>query len=256
MEAGRKVLLHAKMRWPDAVELALQPYALQYAVHIHNTAPVVDGKSRLEIFSRSEVGSSMKHHNTFGCPVFALQNALVAGSKLPKRSPRARLDLNLGPSPNHAWNVNLILNLSTGLVSPQFHCRFDDFVETTRYSATDVVMSAQWYFLAVLKRNDGSMISTNIEGAGPNYEEPLGTITLDDPIQFESKFSHDKENEVQVSHQNSSQASKGDTSPSCNASTSTCSCMCTMSKAMAESVKQCDFYGLKNVLHDSTQCHS
>ena len=99
MEAGRKVFLHAKMRWPVAVDLALWPYALQYAVHIHNTAPVIDGKSRLEIFSRSEVGSSMKHNHTFGCPVFAFQNALAAGGKLPKWSPGARLGLNLGPSP-------------------------------------------------------------------------------------------------------------------------------------------------------------
>ena len=72
MEAGRKVLLYAKMRWPDAVDLALWPYALQYAMHIHNTAPAVDGKSRLEIFSRSEVGSSMKHNHIFGSTIFAL----------------------------------------------------------------------------------------------------------------------------------------------------------------------------------------
>ena len=74
------------MRWPDAVDLTLWPYALQYAVNNHNTAPVVDGKSRLETISRSEVGSSMKHNHTFGYPEFALQNALAAGSKLPKWS--------------------------------------------------------------------------------------------------------------------------------------------------------------------------
>ena len=72
MEAGRKVLLHVKMRWTDAVELALWPYALRYVVHIPNTAPVIDGKSMLEIFSGSKVGSSMKHNHTFGYPAFAL----------------------------------------------------------------------------------------------------------------------------------------------------------------------------------------
>ena len=82
-----------------------------------------------------KVGSSMKHNHTFGCLLFGLQKALAAGSKLPKWSPRARLGINLGPSPNHAWNVNLVLHLSSGLVLPQFHCRFDDFFETTRYSA-------------------------------------------------------------------------------------------------------------------------
>ena len=220
MEADRKVLLHAKMRWPDVVDLALWPYALQYAVHIHNTAPVVDGKSRLKIFLRSEVGSSMKNNHTFGCPVFVLQNALAACSKLPTWSPRARLGLNLGPSPNHAWNVNLVSNLSTGLVSPQFHCRFDDFFETTRYSAPDVVTSAQWRFLVGLKKNDRSRMPSNIEVAGPNCEEPLGCITLEDPIQFESEVSHDKENENQASHQNPAKASEGDNPPSHDVGTS------------------------------------
>ena len=194
MEAGKKVLLHVKMRWPDAVDLALWPHALQYAVHIHNTAPVVNGKSRLEIFSELEVGLSMKHNHTFRCPVFALQNALAVGSRLPTLSPRARLGLNLDPSPNHAWSINLVLNLSICLVSPQFHSRFDDFFETTRYSAPDVVMSAQWCFLAGPKHADRSMIPWNVKVAGPNHEELLGTISSNDPIQFKADASHDDEN--------------------------------------------------------------
>ena len=141
----------------------------------------------------------MKHNHIFGCPVFVLQHAPAAGSKLPKWSPRARLGLNLGPLPNHARNFNLVLNLLTGLVSPQFNCRFNDFFETTRCSAPDVVTSAQWCFLAGLKRNHGSMIPRSIEVAGPNCEEPLGTITSDNPIQFEPNISHDEENEDQSS---------------------------------------------------------
>ena len=149
----------------------------------------------------------MKHNHTFGCPVFALQNALAAGGKLPKWSSRARLELNLGPSPNHAWNVNLVLNLSTSLFSPQ-------------YSAPDVVTSAQWRLLAGLKKNDGSRMPSNIEVAVPNCEEPLGNVTLEDPIQFESKVSLEKENENQASHQNPARASEGDNPPRWDASTS------------------------------------
>jgi hypothetical protein len=89
------------------------------AVHVHNTAPVLpNGTSRFERFSSINVGFRMKDNHAFGCPVFALKNDLAAGNKIPKWSPRARLGLNLGPSPNHAWNVNLVLNLNTGLVSP------------------------------------------------------------------------------------------------------------------------------------------
>ncbi len=50
----------------------------------------------------------------------------------------------------HARNVYLLLNLSTGLVSPQYHCCFDDFFETTKYGGTDVTISFTWQQLAGL----------------------------------------------------------------------------------------------------------
>ena len=56
-EDGRKQLLHAMARWPEAVDLALWPYALRYAVHLYNTVPVLEnGVSRLELFSGTQVG--------------------------------------------------------------------------------------------------------------------------------------------------------------------------------------------------------
>jgi len=141
-ESARKQLLHARARWPAAVHFALWPYALRNAALLHNNLPVLeDGTSRLELFSSIRVGANMKHMHTFGCPVFALQNALASGKQLPRWSPRARLGLNLGPSPMHARNVYLVLNLSTGCVSPQYHCRFDDFFETTRHNGPDVSLS-------------------------------------------------------------------------------------------------------------------
>ncbi len=92
----------------------------------------------------------MKHIHTFGCPVFALHNMLAKGKKTPRWSPRARLGLNLGTFPMHARNVYLVLNLSTGCVSPQYHCRFDDFFETTRHGAPDVLDTITWQMLAGL----------------------------------------------------------------------------------------------------------
>ena len=119
------------------------------------------------------------------------------------------------------------------LLLQQFHCRFDFFFETTRYSAPDVVTSAQWCFLYGLKRHDRSTMPSNIEVAGPNHEEPLESLFSDDPIQSDSKISHDKENEDQASHQSPAQASERDTPAICNASTSSFGHMYTMSKAMA-----------------------
>ncbi len=55
LESARKQLLHAPARWPEAVHVALWPYALQNAVYLHNTLPVVeDGTSRLEISAQFE----------------------------------------------------------------------------------------------------------------------------------------------------------------------------------------------------------
>jgi hypothetical protein len=90
-EQARKQLLHARSRWPEVIHLALWPYALRMAIHLHNTVPsLADGRSPLEVFASLAVGSKMRDNHTFGCPVFALQNALAAGNTIPKWSPRAR----------------------------------------------------------------------------------------------------------------------------------------------------------------------
>jgi hypothetical protein len=119
-ESARKQLLHAHAHWPAAVHLALWPYALRNAALLFNSLPVLENRtSQLERFSSIRVGANMKHVHTFGCPVFA---------EFQKWSLRARLGLNLGPSPMHARNVYLVLNLSTGCVSPQYYCCFDVFL--------------------------------------------------------------------------------------------------------------------------------
>jgi hypothetical protein len=118
----------------------------------------------------------MKHVHTFACPVFALQNALAAGNEVPKWSPRARLGLNLGPSPMHARNVYLVLNLSTRLVSPQYHCRFDNFFETMKYGGPDVSISSTWQQLAQLGR--ANKISS--QGLLQTLHSPMSTETPSD----------------------------------------------------------------------------
>ncbi len=50
----------------------------------------------------------------------------------------------------HNRNVYLLLNLSTGCVSPQYHCCFDNFFETSRYNGPDVNGTISWQLLAGL----------------------------------------------------------------------------------------------------------
>jgi hypothetical protein len=52
----------------------------------------------------------------------------------------------------HARNVYLVLNLITGCVSPQYHCCFDDFFETTCHGGPDVSGTICWQQLEGLDR--------------------------------------------------------------------------------------------------------
>ncbi len=124
---------------------------MQNAAYLYNNLPVLkDGTFRLELFSSIQVGSNLKHVHTFGCPVFALQNALASGNQLPCWSPRARLWLNLGPSPMHAMNIYLVLNLVTWCVTPQYQCHFNCFFEMMHQGTPDVSGTICWQQLANL----------------------------------------------------------------------------------------------------------
>ena len=74
-------------------------------------------------------------YHTLFCPVYVLdaraQNEGAMGP--PKWEPRARIGVYLGHSPFHAGSVALVLNPTTGLVSPQFHVVFDDNFSTVPY---------------------------------------------------------------------------------------------------------------------------
>jgi hypothetical protein len=55
-----------------------------------------------------------------------------------------RVGINLGYSSRHAQNVTLVLNLETGLVSPQFHCHHDDMFETTTGIQSRSIPRSKW----------------------------------------------------------------------------------------------------------------
>jgi hypothetical protein len=263
LESARKQLLHARARWPAAVHFALWPYALRNAALLHNILPVLeDGTLRLELFSSIQVGCNMKHVHTFVCPVFILQNALASGKFLPRWSPCARLALNLGPSPNHARNVYLVLNLMTGCVFHQYHCRFDDFFETTCHGGPDVSDTICWQQLAGLScaahilsdlawPTQISRVSQTIPlENSPDDLDDFSMPQVDFDIVIDGENFADRESQATGSSGNSRtsqaphQAEEVTTiEPTVTAGTSRCGRICTMSKKMVKSISQQDFFG-------------
>ena len=204
----------------------------------------------------------MKHMHSFGCPVFALSNALAAGNSIPKWSPRARIGLNLGPSPMHAWNVYLVLNLHTGLVSPQYRCCFNDFFETTRHSSPEVSDNVTWQQLAKI----GRAYEVLRQVSEPILHSPnsgLSQSDLDIPLEDlpvtmeETDVDWDAHSDASEESQDTELMQPEGDAPSTpvTAGTSQRGRVRTMSRCMADSVSQRNFYGIRNMhymAHKST----
>jgi hypothetical protein len=94
------------------------------------------------------VAANLKNLHTPLCPVYALNSSLANGKYIPKWDNRCRMGINLGPSPRHARNVSLVLKLTMGLSSPQFHVKHDEFFETvaSKTGAPDTI--SNWQSLA------------------------------------------------------------------------------------------------------------
>jgi hypothetical protein len=181
-DSARTQLIHAKHRWPKAIETCLWPYAMRYANVVHNSTTQRDGRpSPLELFSKVPVKPKIKHCHPFGCPCFVLDNKLQASKALPKWNDRARLGIYLGPSPRHARSVALVLSLTTGLVSPQYHVKFDNLFETLN---SQRLPKSQWqekcHFRESDKRNWNHLLSgrskTKAKSTAPPVEEPSPDI--------------------------------------------------------------------------------
>ena len=126
--AGRTLLLHAKRMWPEAITTMLWPLSLKATDDCHNELSLNEaGSTPLRIFCQTTASIAPKHWYPFGCPVYVLDDHLKSGLAVPpKWEPRARIRIYVGRSQFHASSVSLILNPSTGHVSPQYHLVYDD----------------------------------------------------------------------------------------------------------------------------------
>ena len=152
---ARAMLLHVRLHWPDEFSPDLWPFALDYAVYIHNHFPVrgkAGAPAPIDVFCGTKVGcTKLRRLKVFGCPAFVLDPRLQDGKKIPKWEARARKGQFLGFSMDHAATVGLIRHLKTGYISPQFHVVFDEHFDTVA-TEMSIDLSETWIDLFLNSR--------------------------------------------------------------------------------------------------------
>jgi hypothetical protein len=130
---ARTMMLHQVLHWPSEARLDLWPFALSQAIYLWNNLPQRGTRlSPIELFTGNKFTnySHLQRAHVWGCPVYVLDPTLQDGKKIPKWKPRARRGLYVGVSPQHSSTVGRVLSLTTGHVSDQFHCVYDDLFST------------------------------------------------------------------------------------------------------------------------------
>jgi hypothetical protein len=144
-EHARTMLIHATKRWPNAIDAHLWPYAIRMANDVINETPDLKrGDVPIKRFAQTDIEMNPTHWYHFGSPVYVLNAKLQAGKKIDKWSDRARVGIYLGRSPQHARNIAVVLSLTTGLASPQFHVKVDTTFQTIRKAFGGMFPKSQW----------------------------------------------------------------------------------------------------------------
>ncbi len=170
---ARANMLHAAFHWPTHANIKLWPQAVNYAVWVFNRLPnMASGLSPNELWSQSRNSNyDLRRTHPFGCPVYVLDPVLQDGNKLPKWSTRARKGMFVGFSAVHSSLVPLVLNITTGKITPQFHVIFDDKFQTVASLPTGTTLRDKW--LNLLKfSHDNFCDDTHIDDDGPAILPP------------------------------------------------------------------------------------
>ena len=85
-----------------------------------------------------------RHWQTFGAPSYTLDNALQAQKPIDKWTERTRIGIYMGQSPQHACAVALILSITSGLMSPQYHVRIDNHFDTFKTAYEGEPVKSKW----------------------------------------------------------------------------------------------------------------
>ena len=102
---------------------------------------------------------NITHYHKFGYLVYVLDARLQGASFIPKWDKRVIVGAYVGRYPIHAGNVSLVLNISTGHVSPQFHVVFDGKILLLNHLKTDQFQIPGSLFAKIIENSLRTKIS-------------------------------------------------------------------------------------------------
>ena len=76
---------------------------------------------------------------------------MQSGGRHTKWESSTRLGMKMGPSPRNASLLDFILNIHTGLISPQFHIYFENFFNKVRLSRVNLPTFSQCQLVSGIK---------------------------------------------------------------------------------------------------------
>ena len=117
--SAQAMMIHANLHWPEHFSIDLWPFAMDYAVWLHNYLPDCDiGLVQMELVIGLHPNcTQLCRCHVSGCPAYVLNPTLQDGKKLPKWKPHSRTGQFLGFSDRHLSTVGLICIVTHRLVS-------------------------------------------------------------------------------------------------------------------------------------------
>jgi hypothetical protein len=142
---ARAMLLHSAAHWKGGVDASIWPMAVSYAAYIYNNTPNAQNLCPADLYTGSMIPRHrLRDLHTWGCPVYVLDPTLQQGKKLPRWEPRSKRGVFVGLSTIHSSEVPMVLNLSTGSITTQYHVVFDDRFSTVESIADDDTPPTYW----------------------------------------------------------------------------------------------------------------
>ena len=161
---------------------------------VHNCTPSPNtGKVPIQELSQLESDTVMSHFHTFGCPSYVLDSEMQAGQKRSKHKweDQSKVSINVGSSPRHGRSISLLLSTQTGMITPQFHVRFDDAFDTSRRGSAVHLPKSLWQEKTYFRYRPGGILSTvpGYADVATNNQTPQdgegGTTIPPEPLQPE-----------------------------------------------------------------------